>query len=582
MVGTGVKGYFGDGGPAIDAQLWDTRDVFLDSANNIYLADESGHRIRKVDAETGTISTVAGTGIGRYSGDGGLATTSSLNCPRKILVDSAGILYIADACNLRVRKVDMISGIITTVAGSGSSGMLGDGGLATDASISPEGITMDGEGNLYIAERNRVRKVDSSGFITTVAGTGDLGFSGDGGLATLARIDALDVFADDAGNLYVLDASSRVRKVDAAGTIVTLVLDATIRFPNDMFVDHTGVLYIADRRNYRVRKVDTSGSITTVAGGDIADGSAVGDDGPAIDANLRFPSNLFVDSTNNLYIADTHQFRIRKVDAESGLITTVVGNGIKSYSGDGGPAVQASLGFPSDVFLDKSGNIYIADSSNFRVRKVDSESMTITTIAGNGSSGFDGDGGPATEASLHPGNIFVDGEGNIFLVGSNNRRIRKVDAASGIITTVAGNGEFGISTDGVSATDASIGPEGIFVDGIGNIYFAEGNRVRMVDTLDVISTVAGNGQSGFSGDGGSAIAARLENALDVFIDGAGNLFIASNNRIRKVEASTGIISTVGGSGNSNYSGDGGPAILAGMAPDAVFVDGLGNLYIAQI
>ena len=276
---------------------------------------------------------------------------------------------------------------------------LGDNGPAIDAWLAfPAGVAVDGAGNLYIADarNHRIRKVDSSGTITTIAGTGEFGFNGDGGPATDARLAA----------------------------------------PTGVAVDGAGNLYIADARNHRIRKVDSSGTITTIAG--FVD---PGDGGPASEGRLAFPTGVAVNGAGNLYIADARNHRIRKVDS-SGTITTIAGTGEFGFGGDGGPATDARLALPNGMAVDGAGNLYIADSGNHRIRKVDS-SGTITTIAGFVDPG---DGGPASEGRLaFPTGVATDGAGNLYIADSRNHRIRKVDS-SGTITTIAGIGRDSGST----------------------------------------------------------------------------------------------------------------------------------------
>ncbi len=333
--------------------------------------------------------------------------------------------------------------------------------------------------------------------ILTVAGNGVYGFDGDGASASRARLN----------------------------------------FPTGVTLDGSGSMYIADSRNDRVRKVDPSGVITTLAGNGkviyvagIRRGGYSGDGGPATEAQLDRPDDVAVDAPGNVYILDSGNQRIRKVDA-SGTITTVAGNGGITDTGDGGPAVLAGLGGPAGVAVDGQGNLFIATSTGNRVRKVDT-SGTITTVAGNGSEGYEGDGGPATEAKLaRPNDVAVDGSGNFYVADKGNNRIRKVDA-SGTITTVAGHGRL----------------------------------------------VAG----GPVGDGGPATEAKLASPFGVAVDGMRNLFIADtdNFRVRKVDAS-GVITTVAGTGDPASSGDGGPANQAGTAPWSVAVDATGSLYIPE-
>ncbi|MCZ6633450.1 MAG: hypothetical protein O7G87_08600 [bacterium] len=374
---------------------------------------------------------------------------------------------------------------ISTVAGGGLV-ELGDDGPATRANLnSPRDVFGDGTGNLYIADsgNNRIRKVDQRGTITTVAGGGTRGFFGDaprvvlgdGHPATLAFVNPVSVFVDDAGGLYLSDSS--------------------------FWGNGVGL----------IRKVEV-GFITRVAGGeqtpDIRDGDL------ATRAGLRTSNDMFVDGAGNIYIADTNNHRIRKVD-EKGIITTIVGIGIADFSGDGGPATQAGLRTPRDVFLDGSGNLYIADTNNHRIRKVDRRGM-ITTVAGNGTNGFSGDGGPATGASLNfPRGVIVDGSGNLYIADTLNHRIRKVDE-KGMITTVAGTGDrFGPLGDGGPATDASLSePNSVYVDGLGDLYIADtGNHlIRKIAAPPVVSQVSPEiiRASDFNGDGKVAFADFLD------------------------------------------------------------------------
>ena len=300
-----------------------------------------------------------------------------------------------------------------------------------------------------------------------------------------------------------------------------------------MAVDGAGNLYIADASNHRIRKVDSIGTITTIAG--TGERGFGGDGGPATQAQLDDPTGVAVDGAGNLYIADWSNARIRKVDG-TGTITTIAGTGERGFGGDGGPAIQAQLDAPSGVAVDEAGNLYIADWSNARIRKVDGTG-TITTIVGTGERGFGGDGGPATQARLnYPYGVAVDGAGNLYIADLANHRIRKVDS-TGTITTFAGTGERGFGGDGGPATQAQLDdPTGVAVDGAGNLYIADqyNHRIRRVDSTGTITTIAGTGERGFSGDGGPATQAQLDDPTGVAVDGAGNLYIAdaSNHRIR--------------------------------------------------
>jgi prepilin-type N-terminal cleavage/methylation domain-containing protein len=329
-----------------------------------------------------------------------------------------------------------------------------------------------------------------------------------------------------------------------------------------------GFMYIADYQNDRIREVSATmaGIITTFVGN--GTGGYSGDGGPATSANLFYPYGVAVDSSGNLYIADYYNNRIRMVTASTGIITTVAGNGTEGYSGDGGPATSAELNNPTKSAVDSSGNLYIADYGNQRVRMVTASTGIITTVAGNGTAGYSGDGGAATSAELWgPYGVAVDSSGNLYIVEIWNFRIRKVTASTGIITTVAGNGTSGYSGDNGAATSAELWtPYGVAVDSSGNLYIADygNNRIRKVTaSTGIITTIAGNGTAGYSGDGGPATSAKLHSPTGSAVDSSGNLYISEygNNRIRKVTAS-GTICTVAGNGTSGYSGDNGAATSA--------------------
>jgi sugar lactone lactonase YvrE len=337
-----------------------------------------------VVSTAGNISTYAGNGIPGFSSDGIQATASELSSPAGLAQDGAGNIYIADLFNYRIRKVSS-TGIITTVAGNGSAGFSGDGAAATNAQLNTAyGVAVDASGNIYIADQNnnRVRMVNSLGVISTIAGTGFGGASGDGGPATAATLSAPDAVAVDAsGNIYICDHSSnRIRKISA-------------------------------------------GIISTVAGGGTAN---PGDGGPATAASLNFPTGVAADNFGNIYIADGANNRIRKVNA-GGIISTIAGNGTVGFSGDGGPATAAMINDPISVTLDASGNIYIVDAQNNRVREINTNSI-ITTIAGNGTVGFSGDGGAAVNAALNaPYGITVVGSGFVYISDEGNNRVRQVN-----------------------------------------------------------------------------------------------------------------------------------------------------------
>lgn len=329
-VGTGARGYSGDGGPASQAQLDQPFHCCKDLAGNLYIADTLNHCIRKVDALSGVITTVAGSGVKGYTGDGGPARKATLNEPYGVLADAEGNLYIVDRLNYCIRRVDARSGRISTVAGTGVAGYSGDGGPGHEAMLrEPNAIDFDPAGNLYIADVRdcRIRKLDiRTGVITTVAGTGRREFTGDGGPAALAGINGARGVAFDA----------------------------------------TGTMFICEREGNRIRKVNrTTGAIETIAGSG-AKGYA-GDGGPAKLATFNGPKWIHVGGDSHLYIVDTENHCVRRIDSHTGIITTVAG-GRKGPGGDGGPATEAGMDRPHGCWVDAEGRLYTGDTNNHRIR----------------------------------------------------------------------------------------------------------------------------------------------------------------------------------------------------------------------
>lgn len=340
------------------------------------------------------ITTIGGNHVPGYTGNGGLATAASMYQPNQLTVDRAGNIYIAESGNNVVRKISP-SGIINVVAGTHTAGYSGDGGQATAAMLSaPLAVVVDTAGNIYISEdgNNVIRKVNTAGIISTIAGNGTAGFSGDGGPATAAELQG----------------------------------------PFAMAFDATGNLFIADLYNNRIRKVSVSGIITTFAG--TGTGSYTGDGGPASGATLNNPIDVKFDTFGNLYVCDFYNSAIRKINT-SGTISTICGNGTPSYSGDGGPASGATLNYPYAICVDKHNNIYITDNADERIRKIDTSGI-IGTVVGTGIAGYSGDGGLSVNAEIHnTGGIVTDTSDNLFIADFGNNVIRKVTNI-GLVTRV--------------------------------------------------------------------------------------------------------------------------------------------------
>jgi trimeric autotransporter adhesin len=577
--GTGIAGFNGDGVSAAQAKINFPTGIVFDSAGNLVFSDSLNNRVRKIDSATGTISTIAGNGIAGNSGDHGPATSATLNSPYGLAYDPSGNLYISDFYNYVVRKVDT-TGIIVTFAGNGIPGYSGDGGPATSASLLyPEGLVTDSKGQLYIADglNCRVRVVNRAGIINTVAGNGSFGFGGDGGPATSAAIGIAQGLTLRNGTLYLTgnSAFSRVRAVNLSTGTISSYAGSTRGFDGDNnpllsseFNDPIGLWFatngntlVADTINGRVRKA-VAGVSRTIGGGFIGDG------GLATSAAFQHPQGrMATDHSGAYYIADAD--RIRKVTA-SGKINTMAGSGVTGYSGDGGPAVSARLSAPLGTAVDSAGNLFIADTGNKVIRKVDSTG-TISTFVTN--TGFGTLAGMAIDAAQ-----------NLYVADASTCVVWKITPAAGV-SVVAGDAALfcGYNGDNIMATTAQLGsPFGIAVDAAGNIFIADqfNNRIRKVDPAGIITTVAGNGTEGFSGDGGAATAAELNLPLDVAVAANGTMYIADtyNLRIRTVKG--GIIQTLAGTGVMGFNGEGLAAKNANLDfPLAVVVNLNGIPYV---
>ncbi len=596
FLGNGLAGGSGDGGPAAQATVNEIRGLTIDAQGNIYFCDFGNHVVRMINP-SGVIQTIAGTaGTAGYYGDSAAATAAQLNKPEGLAVDSSGKIYIGDTGNNVVRvitagTISTFAGITTneattapatsttstgetTTASAGTpaaAGFSGDGGAATAAALSsPEAIAVDASGNVYISDfvNSVIRIVTTDGNINTFAGQGNtIGFAGDGGPATAAQLNGvLGMNFDAAGNLYMADwMSLRIRVVNTSGNINSiaggglppapsgdggLATKALLGYPYGLAMDASGNIYFSDYATYTVRRITPGGIITTVAGNGTPGYS--GDGGPATSATL-YPAGLTVDSAGDLFIADYANNVVREVDTK-GIISTVAGNRNNGpgYSGDSGPATSAQLTFPTAVALDASNNLYIADTGNYVVRMVN-PAGNISTFAGNNTKGYTGDDGPAVSAEL--GNVFglTVANGGLYLADYGNYAVRQVSFATGIITTVVGDGTQGYTGDGPVITGKSTpsggqaatntqlgGPYGLAVDATGQLYIADsvGSRILKVGTgtTEVISTVAGNGNYGYSGDGGPATQATMTYPLALVIDGKGNLYFtdSQNAVIRKL------------------------------------------------
>jgi trimeric autotransporter adhesin len=554
----------GDGGQALSAALSQPEGIAVDGSGNVYVADAAVHRIRKIAAD-GSIQTIAGTGVAGFAGDGGPASAALLNQPYGLAMDAAGNLYIADLGNARVRKV-AIDGTIQTVAGGGTLPAIstGQGGPATSAQLAqPRNVTIDGAGSLYISDfaANQVYQVTSAGILSLVAGTGTAGFSGVGTSALLAQVNApAGLTTDSTGALYFADSgNNRVRKV-YNGVIITVF---NTPGPTGVAFSSTGMLYVAasgyfgtvsqqisDIASARdvtldpagdsyftsgvfVMKIPIGGTATTIAGSG-ASPYFGGDGGPATSAQLYSPSGIAVDSTGNWYIADTSNNRIRKVTT-AGVISTVAGTGD-----------PAQLSAPRAIALDGSNNLYIADTGNNAVRKL-TAAGTITSIASQ---------------LNNPVSLAIDSQGSVYIADSGNNRIVQVTAAGTASTFAKINGPLAVAVDAsgnVLVADASqiwkvasdgtpssliaglTSPSGMAFASDGTLLIADtgANVIRQLSPSGVLTAIAGTGTAGFSGDGRLALAAQLNAPAGVAMGANGTILIADsgNNRIRTLTPS---------------------------------------------
>ena len=685
FAGVGYSGNTGDNGPANQAALGLPTALAFDSQGNVYIADPKASRIRKVTISTGTITgtitTVAGCDpqcskpggkcVHPYDpcGDGGPATgpNALLNLPLGIAVDKNNVLYIADAYDNRIRAVNLSSvsvtvytvtiapGNIATVAGkvSGPSNQCpnpinacGDGGPALSAELNyPQGVAFDSAGSLYIADTRdeRIRIVTADGNINKKVGAGRIckvptGPCGDGGAYVNANLTMpMAVVLDASNNIYIADTlDNKVRVANTqsgpitvfgvtvkSGNIGTIAgtgtpgyngdnkpaTTAELNVPNGLFLDSTGNMLVSDTGNQLVRQIVAAGTISSFAGGGLGN-----DGGPAANAILENPYNVAEDSLGNVFIVDSSNNRIRAVNTQgsqiviygvtigAGDIATVAGTGITGATGDGGPGTQATLNGPMAIAFDSANNMFISDTGNEVIRKLDRNTGTITRYAGQYAMVCPGgtpqlyacgDTQAATTATFNtPEGIAVDSLGNLYIADYNDLVVRQVTAA-GIISTIAGDGKATPACSTTPAPALSVGifhPSSVSVDNAGNVYIDNtyGNMICR-ESGGMVSDYALNGLPGYSGDGGPALNASEFFPLWSTIDPSGNVFLGGGDFscIRRVDAVTYTIGTVVGNPNgtpkcaAGFLGDSGLATLAEISNAGFSVDANSNLYIAD-
>ncbi|KAG2388905.1 hypothetical protein C9374_000344 [Naegleria lovaniensis] len=678
VAGNGTQGYDGDGNLATACTLNTPKGLALTLQNDILISDTLNHVIRKVTVATGVIDTIVGSGVAGFSGDGSLPRTCQLNSPMGLAFSpnsENSELYIADQSNRRVRKVSFSTNTITTIAGRGQEELFNGDSVPADMTnlASPLGVSLSLDEQVIVSDYGyqRIRSVNvkNGRMIDTMAGSGTPGFSGDNGSAKSASFNyPSGIFMKSNGDLLISDTfNHRIRKIDASNGVITTIAgtDSTfgegdtnsqnsmLNYPNGIAVSTlTREVYISDTRHHRIRKIDANGRISTVVGTGVAGDSGADGVTSGTLAQINAPRGIAIsEATNEIYFADSLNNKIKKINGNSGTVITVAGNGQFNFSGDGGLALDASLGTPTDVALSLATNeLFIADSKNIRIRKLSLATGIITTISGNGTFAIDpasGDFGNAQNALFRePTSISLTSSGNeLYIADPYSSRIRKIDFISGIITTVAGGGSsreensaaidwqltspvsVHVSPDnsavyivdqcsvkkvlvstgnlttiaGLNAQYRSCGYDGEGLatsrkvnrpmdvalytpsNGEHQLYIADANnnRVRKVSlTSGMMTTVVGG-----VGDGGLAVNARLFFPRSVFSSSMdGSIYIADsgNNRIRKINESTGIIETIAGIGTAGYNGDFSDATSAMLnAPNGVVVSKLGEVYIAD-
>ncbi|HYF49282.1 MAG TPA: hypothetical protein VEJ63_07750 [Planctomycetota bacterium] len=491
-----------DGTTATAGFAWPANLCF-DEAGNMFIAEQGIHRIRKVDTN-GNVTRIAGFTTPGYSGDNGAAIDATLNTPSSVVARN-GKLYVADSANHCIRLIE--NGTITTIAGNGTAGFAGDGGAPASAQLNyPWFVLLDADNNLLIAESGnfRVRKIDfAANKITTIAGNGTGGVeSGDGGAPTSASFyDCTGLALDAGGDLYIA-TRRRIRKV--SGNVITTVVGEGVNseWPQCIAFNAAGEMLYTDVQHCRIRKRAADGTITTIAG------NAFGNGGPASDALFALVSNVAADSAGNVYLADWYDFTVRKIDT-AGIISVFAGSHVDGNSGDGGPATLARMYEVTDVAVDASGNVYIADAGNQRIRKVNAAG-TISTLAS---------GIPYCVG------LTVDSSGNVYATGAFSQRVYKI-TPGGSVSVLAGSGVAGFA-DGAANSAQFSRPQGIAVDGSGNVYVADAvnKRIRKI-AGGVVSTIVSG----------------LSRPTDVAVDSAGDLYIAdpsAKKRFSSIQPQTG-------------------------------------------
>ena len=559
--------------------------VAVDGAGNVFVADSRNNTIRKI-TPTGVVTTLAGTAGLSGSADG-TGAAARFNGPSGVAVDGAGNVFVADSKNKTIRKITP-GGVVTTLAGTAGLSGSADGTGAAARFNSPAGLAVDGAGNVFVGDVGNcaIRNITPTGVVTTLAGSAGLSGSADG-TGAAARFSFLfeGVAVDGAGNVFVADGCA-IRKITPGGVVTTLAgsadsqgsadgtgAAASFNFPYGVAVDGAGNVFVADTQNDTIRKITSAGVVTTLAGsaglgfGPTDLGLSGSADGTGVAARFNSPSGVAVDGADNVFVADSGNNTIRKVTSNC-VVTTLAGSAAADPGSADGTGPAARFNGPEGVAVDGAGNVFVADTYNNTIRKITPSGVVTTSAAG----------------FIWPQGVAVDGAGNVFVADTDNNTIQKI-TPGGVVTTLAGSAPEGLSgsADGTGVAACFSWPTGVAVDGAGNVFVADtdNNTIRKVTPSGVVTTLAGT--AGLSGSAdGTGSAARFTWPEGVAVDGAGNVFVGDvgNCTIRKITP-TGVVTTLAGSAGLSGSADGTGAAARFNSPSGVAVDGAGNVFVAD-